>query len=335
MTHFDPRRTPWSIDESEFYEIESREQQLRFLIRYAVLAPSSHNAQPWWFHIAGDAIEIHVDEERRLPISDPDDRELLLSLGACIANLRIAAAHFGFETTVMYEPVVTIALRETCGPDRSLARLFRSITLRHTNRRAFEERAIDDPALAELCDFIDATPDALRFIVPHDQPRVAELVAKADCALMQRDAWRGELADWMRPNESGATDGIAGDAFGIPGPVSALGPWMMRRFDLGPAQAAHDRDLAQRASGLIVVTAHDDRVSLLQAGETLERLLLLLTQLNISYSFLNQPIEVSEVRSELWSMIRTTRPPQLLLRIGYARATVRPMPRRPVENVVS
>ena len=334
MTHFDPRRTPWSIDESEYYEIESREQQLRFLIRYAVLAPSSHNAQPWRFHIAGDRVEIHADEERRLPISDPDDRELLLSLGACIANLRVAAAHFGFETTVAYEQPVTIALRETCGPDRSLARLFRAIPERRTNRRQFEERAIDDPELAALCDFIDANPDALRFIVPHDQPRIAELVAKADCILMQRESWRAELADWMRPNESDAGDGIAGDAFGIPGPVSALGPWMMRRFDLGPAQAAHDRDLAQRASGLIVVTAHDDRVSLLKTGEMLERLLLELTRLQISYSFLNQPIEVDELRSELWSMIRTSRPPQLLLRIGYAREAVRPMPRRPVDAVV-
>ena len=334
MNEFDPRRTPWHIDESEFHEIESRDAQLRFLIRYAVLAPSSHNAQPWRFHIEGDSIEIIPDAARRLPASDPDDRELLLGIGACIGNLRVAAAHFGFETTVAYDPAITIALRETCGPDRSLARLFRAITMRHTNRRPFEQRTIDDSVLAELCDFIDANPDSLRFIVPHDQPRTADLVARADRVLMQRDAWRDELAAWMRPNESGADDGICGDAFGIPGPVSALGPWFMRRVDLGPEQAAHHRDLAQRASGLIVVAAHDDRTSLLQAGEVLERLLLLLTHLEISYSFLNQPVEVPELRNELWSMIRTARPPQLLLRIGYAKAAARPMPRRPVESVV-
>lgn len=341
MTEFDPRQTPWQLDESEFYEIESREEQLRFLIRYAILAPSGHNAQPWRFAIDDDGIQIYADFDRRVPVADPNDRELLLSVGACIANLRIAAAHFGFKTTVAYttgaddtQPVAVVVLRETCNPDKSLARLFPAITARRTNRRPFEERTIDETALGQLCDFIDERSDTLRFIVPHDRRQTAELIAKADRILMSRDAFRDELAEWMRPNESQADDGMAGDAFGIPGPVSALGPWMVRRFDLGPAQATHDKELAENAAGLIVVTAEDDRVSLLRGGEMLEQLLLLLTQLRISYSFLNQPIEVDELRSELWSMVRSPRPPQLLLRIGYARVPARPMPRRPVEKVL-
>ena len=103
MNEFNPRKTPWQIDEADFYEIENREEQLRFLLRYAVLAPSSHNAQPWSFRITADGIEVFADFERRLPIADPGDRELLMSTGAAITNFRVAAAHFGFETTVFYE----------------------------------------------------------------------------------------------------------------------------------------------------------------------------------------------------------------------------------------
>ena len=55
---WDPRVDPWQIDESEFYEVESATEQLRFLLRYAVLAPSGHNTQPWTFHVASDAIEV-------------------------------------------------------------------------------------------------------------------------------------------------------------------------------------------------------------------------------------------------------------------------------------
>ncbi|HEU4521587.1 MAG TPA: hypothetical protein VFT12_06270 [Thermoanaerobaculia bacterium] len=341
MSSFHPRITPWQIDESDFYEIEAREEQLRFLLRYAVLAPSGHNTQPWTFRIADGSVEVFADFTRRVPASDPADRELLMSIGAAIANLRIAAAHFGYETTVMYQPrseeslpIASIAFRETCAPDKVLARLFPAITKRHTNRQPFEERTIDDTALSVVCDFIDEHNTTMAFVVPHDRSRVAQLVDAGDRILLSRDSYRDELASWIRPNESSATDGICADTFGIPGPLSALAPWMIRRLDSPDLHASRNRDLAENAAGLIVVSADDDATALLQAGETLEQLLLLLTTLEIQYSFLNQPVEVEELRKELWSMMRTPKPPQLMIRIGYGRAVTKAMPRRPVESVV-
>jgi hypothetical protein len=342
MSQYDPRSTPWHIDESEFYELERREEQIEFLIRYAILAPSGHNTQPWTFRIAGDGVEIYRDLSRRLPVIDSTNRELLMSIGAAITNLRVAAAHFGFDSTVRYDlhsdensPVALVTLQETCCPDSSLGRLFASVPIRRTNRQQFLDRPIEDAALATLCDFIDDQPETIRFVLPHDRARVARLVSDGDLTLMNDSAFRCELASWMRANETSARDGICGDGFGIPGPMSALGPWLMRRVDLGPSQAKHDRELAEHAAGMLVITADDDRVSLIRAGEALEKLLLLLTKLGIQYSFLNQPIEVKSLRDELWSMMRSPRRPQLLLRIGYAAPVRRPMPRRPVEEVLA
>ncbi len=342
MSQYDPRSTPWQLDESDFYDLEQRNEQIEFLIRYAVLAPSGHNTQPWSFRIVEGGVEVYADFSRRLPVVDQANRELLMSLGAAITNLRVAAARFGFDTTVRYEtsleedlPVALVTLTETCCPDASLSRLFPAIAVRRTNRQRFADRPIDDAALAALCDFIDEQSDTIRFVLPHDRSRVAQLVADGDLTLMDNTAFRCELAAWMRANESSAADGICGDAFGIPGPMSALGPWLMRSVDLGPAQSKHDRELAENAAGLIVVTADDNRTSLIRAGEALERLLLLLTKLGIQYSFLNQPVEVDALRAELWSMMRSPKPPQLLLRIGYAAPVRRPMPRRPVEEVLA
>lgn len=341
MNEFDPRVTPWQIDESEFYEIEGKRAQIEFLLRYAVLAPSSHNSQPWSFRITDEGVEVYADYNRRVPVADPADRELLLSVGAAIANLRVAAAHFGYESTVMYQTrneehlaVAVVALRETCAADAQLRRLFGAITVRRTNRQPFEQKTIEEGALAALCDFMDDHGRTMHFIVPHDRPRTADLIEEGDRALMGDPAFRTELAQWIRPNVSSATDGICGDAFGIPGPISALGPWLMRQFDVGPAQAKHDRALAESAAGLIVITAEDDRTSLIRAGESLELLLLLLTTLGISYSFLNQPIEVGSLRTELWSMLRSLHPPQVLIRIGYAKPVQKAMPRRPAETVL-
>jgi nitroreductase len=333
---YNPRTTPWHIDESEFYEIDNLREQREFLLQYAVLAPSGHNTQPWSFRITdrGD-VEVWPDFTRRLPVADPQDRELLISVGAAIANLRVAAAHFGFDTVVTYgeQPAAVVSFCETCNPDESLRRLFGAITKRRTIRSEFEPRDIEPETLERICDAVESS-ELLRFIVPHERVRAAELVHEADHRLMSDERWRNELAEWVRPNETGACDGLTGDAFGIPGPLSALAPWLVRSFDLSDPIGRHDRELVERAAGLIVVTSHDDRIALVCAGEALERLLLLLTSYGVQYAFVNQPVEVPELRRELWKLVRTPMPPQLMLRIGYARVAPRPMPRRPVSAVL-
>jgi len=336
------RSDAWQVDESDFYEIENRRDQIEFLLRYAILAPSSHNTQPWSFKVTGEGVEVYVDYTRRLPIADPDDRELLMSIGAAITNLRVAAAHFGFDTTVLYQnrpeetlPVAIVALRETCATDGDLRRLFAAIVARRTNRSEFESRPIDDTARAALCEFVDEQSEFVRFIVHHDRQRIVQLVSVADRMLFSNDAFRAELTHWIRESETESSDGICADAFGIPDSLSGLGPWFLRRFDVGNAQARRNQELIDEAAGLLVVTADDDKVSLLRAGEVVERLLLLLTTLGLQYSFMNEPIEVADLRTDLWSMIRSPRPPQLLLRIGYGRPIERPQPRRRVEQVVT
>jgi hypothetical protein len=336
----DPRVAPWQIDEAEFYEIDRAQEQKEFLLRYAVLAPSGHNTQPWSFRVVDEGIEVYPDYSRRLPVADPADRELLMSVGAAITNLRVAAAHFGFDSTVLYSPAddpdapaALVSIRETCCPDEDLRHLFGAITRRHTARAEFERRAIDAETLDRLCTFVESS-EMTRFVLPQERVRVAELIEEADQILMADEQWRTELSEWVRPNNSSSGDGISGDALGIPGPLSAFAPWLIRSFDLGKMRGKRDRDLVEHAPGLIVVISDDDRVALLKAGEALERLLLALTSIGVQYGFVNQVVEVPDLRRELWNLIRTPKPPQLLLRIGYARPSQqKPMPRRPTDVV--
>ena len=339
MTEFDPRHTPWHIDESEFWEIDDPRAQREFLLRYTVLAPSGHNTQPWNFRITDAGIEVYADFTRRLPVADPNDRELLISVGAAIFNLRVAAAHFGFESTVLYGPVdndemavALVSLRETCDAEEQLRRLFPAIPRRHTSRSDFEPREIEPDALNLVCEAVESSDD-LTFILPKDRARTADLVEKSDRELMSDERWRGELAKWVRPNETSTGDGLSADSFGIHGPLSALAPQLIRSVDAGMVKGKQDRDFVEHASGLIVITGNDDTVSLLRAGEALERFLLTVTSLGVQYAFLNQVCQVPANRKELWDLIRTPRPPQLLVRIGYGKETRRPMPRRPAEKV--
>lgn len=338
---FDPRITPWQLEEAEFYELESYREQVEFLLRYAVLAPSSHNTQPWIFKIVEDGVQVFADYSRRLFVADPDDRELLLSVGAAITNLRVAAAWFGFETTVIYErrpeqsvPVAFVAIRETCGPNEDLRKLFPAILRRHTNRDRFTAEPLGADAVAAVCDIVDQNPGTLYLMRSHDHDRIADLVVEGDRALMERPAVREENADWLRPSESAQCDGVCTDSLGLSSRF-AITHWVMRNVNVGDAEGRHDRDLINSAAALILVTADDDRVSLISAGEVLERLLLTVTRHGLGYSFLNQPIETAQLRRKLQDLALTRTPPQLLLRIGYPKAVPRPAPRRPVDAVIA
>ncbi|HET7437102.1 MAG TPA: hypothetical protein VFN10_20495 [Thermoanaerobaculia bacterium] len=331
---------PWIIDEADFYELETHAEQMNFLLRYAILAPSGHNSQPWSFRITRDGVQVFADTSRRLMIVDRDDRELLMSIGAAITNFRVAAAHFGFDTTVGYEdgsieslPLATIFVCETCAPNNELAALFPAIARRHTNREPYDEQQLDPAALQAICDVIDAHPSTLRLIQPRDKARVAECVATADHILMARPAYRAELAEWIG-NPAERKDGVSPEALAVPRILSNVAPWVIRNFGAGDLQARRDVELTLSASMLIVVTSDADQVSLVKAGETFEQLLLTITQHGLQYSLLSAPVSVDGPRAQLREMIGNAREPQLLLRVGSAATTAHATPRRPIERVI-
>jgi nitroreductase len=70
------------------------------LVRLATLAPSGHNTQPWLFEVCEDAVVLRPDLSRRLPVVDPDDHALFISLGAALENLLIAAGERGLASEV-------------------------------------------------------------------------------------------------------------------------------------------------------------------------------------------------------------------------------------------
>jgi hypothetical protein len=76
--------------------------QMRALVYYATLAANGHNTQPWKFAIREDAIEIHPDYSRSLPVVDPHDPALWISLGCALENLMVAARAYGYVPDLTY-----------------------------------------------------------------------------------------------------------------------------------------------------------------------------------------------------------------------------------------
>ena len=72
MSLSEPEFQAWNVSERQFPRDGTKSEQLKFLLNYAILAPSSHNTQPWLFKIVGDnTIELYADRTRGLPLVDP------------------------------------------------------------------------------------------------------------------------------------------------------------------------------------------------------------------------------------------------------------------------
>ena len=61
----------WNVKASEFPATGKTLEKVRYALRYAILAPSSHNTQPWHFVINGDELLVCADRTRSLPNIDP------------------------------------------------------------------------------------------------------------------------------------------------------------------------------------------------------------------------------------------------------------------------
>lgn len=116
--------------------------QMHELVRYATLAANGHNTQPWKFAIKENAIEIHPDFSRQLPVVDPHNRELWISLGCALENLIVAARATGFTPEITY-PDVADFIHVQLTADTPLENpLFHAIPLRQNTRSEFDGQPV-------------------------------------------------------------------------------------------------------------------------------------------------------------------------------------------------
>lgn len=345
-THTDPL-VAWEVQEDQFPEGATPEQRLAFALRYAVLAPSSHNTQPWRFVVEDESVALYADRSRVLPALDPTGREALISCGAALFYLRIALRHFAYSAPEELLPdrrhpelLARIWLGDWHRPTRDENDLFSAMRMRRTYRKPFDRGAIP-PDLVRVMQY-DAALGRVGLYAVDDARRkrqLAELVAQADRMQYADKAVRSDVAAWMRDNRTTAHDGIPGYALGENEVVSLAEPFMLRTFDTGWMHASHDASLAAHASALVgLATANDTPVDWVGCGEVLARILLRACVAGVYASYLNQPIEVPALRPRVQELLGARELPQVLLRMGYAhevKAAVKATPRRTVDEVVA
>ncbi len=307
----------------------------RSILRQASLAPSSHNTQPWLFRVSGPEIELWADRSRALPVNDPDDRELLISCGCALLNLRVAATGDGLnpKVEILPEPgerdlLARVSLREHTHGSLVDADLARFIPNRRTWRQRFAMREVEASLVDEMIASASYEGAQLQPIVADEKRMLAaNLVAEGDAVQWADPNWRNELAAWVRP-------GRGVDGLHLPILPPALTQACIRRFDMGNRVGAWNRELALSAPVLAVLSTYSETPGdWLLAGQALQRLLLVACQQGLQASYLNQPIQLAALRPKTRDLVDSGHP-QILLRIGYPVKNPAPTARRPVEDFI-
>jgi hypothetical protein len=149
-------RAPWEIAG------RTNGDPRRHALSYALLAPNPHNRQPWMADLGmADEVTLYCDLNRRLPHTDPFDRQITIGLGCFIELAVMAAAENGHRVAVTLfpdgephsrldaRPVASLRFTEAVNVERDP--LFAHVLNRRSNKEAYDEaREVPSEVLAAI-----------------------------------------------------------------------------------------------------------------------------------------------------------------------------------------
>jgi nitroreductase len=328
-----PSDDPWALREADYPARGSREEKLRFAVRYAILAPSNRNTQPWRFAVRRDQITIHADTSRWQRVSDSNKRELYISLGCALENLLVALEHFGIGHVVTRSPgaedesiAVQVAILDqpVVSPFRT-DRMFKAIVRRHTHQGRYLRRPVTRGALGKLegC----KVEHDLSLLLTHDgaiKRAVDRLMLEGDALAFSNPRYREELAAC-----------IGEGSFGGPWLLSLAQEFAVAHLGVSKAVARGDHAalMSSPVFGLISGRTGTEDVRI-KAGQLLERLYLAATSLGLFLQPISQLLEAERVRLKFSKLFRAGGVPLMPFRLGFAATPGHRTPRRPLTDVL-
>ncbi len=319
------------------------EQIARYIVAESVWAPSVNNTQPWRFVTSREPgsrhagqhsseqdsqqISLYADTGRSLAVADPDGRELMISCGAALFNVRLTLRSMGYlpEASVLPDPtqptlVARVTWRERAASDEFERRLFSQIRKRRTHRGAFDPEPLPPDLLAALRSGAVRDRAALRIVA--DDGRRAALAAAVETAEQQlrQDGERlRELARWTPAPGCACRDGVPATSYparaehtdpDFPGRDFARG----HGWGMPPLSSA----TSIRAAGVagLLTTAADGPADWVNAGQALQRIMLTASASGAAVALHSQPLELPWLREFIRTQLSDGAYPHLVLRIG-------------------
>ena len=314
---------------------------VRDLVALATRAPSVHNTQPWHWCIAGERVSLFADTSRQLRYADPDGRDLVMSCGAALEHLQVAAAAAGWKAHVRRMPnpyndnqLANVSFRPEPPTPGALAALDALV-----NRRTDRRRPSSWPVPRERLDGLlalgpAAGVTAFGVVSHHGRAELLALLAEAEKAQRLNRHYVDEILSWVgrQGNEGIPTTSLLRRSY-VTDPGIAPS-----RFPSGTVKDHVTESEPVAPALLVICTSSDDTASRLRAGEALGAMLLKGTADGLSMVPLSQAIEVDRTRRLLQDeLLGDSACPQILVQVGWAPIAAEQIPltpRRPVDDVL-
>jgi hypothetical protein len=321
----------------------------------AILAPNPHNRQPWLIRLDGeDAATIFCDLARRLPMTDPFDRQIVIGFGCFLEQARIAASARGVAVDI--EPFPEGAPAEEDRLDaRPIARLlFRpgqglagdplaaSIRARRTTKEAYDPgRPVASEALAALA----ADPVVVASADPGLMQRLSELAVAALRVETETKRTHMESVALMRIGAREIAENPDGIALAGPMIEGLAAVGLITRetlaansnFAVRQGMAAAEATYGSFPAALWVTTEGNGRIDQLAAGRSYVRANLRAAARGLAMHPQSQALqeypEMAGHLADVHALLAVEAPAriQMLARLGHGPA-VPPAPRWPLET---
>lgn len=314
--------------------------QLMRIVDTACRAPSLHNSQPWRWSFDAGVLRLIADHARVGHHTDSTGREVILSCGAALNHLQVAAAVTRWQVIVDRLPdprdrdlLATATFHHAAAVEKHDRALATAIDHRRTDRRPLAAPEPWADLEARLREILDGTEVDLDVIDDNGRPALADASRRNEQDRRDDASYRYELLWWT--GYSHVSDGIPPGA--LPSSAEAELVDVARDFPVysrGDRSSQIDRD---HSRVLVLSTFDDSPRNTLECGESLSRVLLECTAAGLATCPLTHMIEVHDSREVIRRLIGRHAEPQVLIRVGRSPDTSSPparTPRRPVDEVL-
>lgn len=332
-----------NIINEDFRKLAALPEKIAFILQYAVLAPSTHNSQPWLFKVTGNSVEIYSDPAIQIKEADPKGRDLYISLGCAVENIVIAAKFFGVFKNLVYRVgeapnlVAEIFFEKTGIENKSYRNIFEAIP-RRVNARGIFTAAVIPPDIFSRFSSITKESGSdnleIHFITEKQEiQRIAELTAEGLKTAYKSVSFRKEMSQWVHNSLTRKKDGIPGYSLRMPFLISFIFPYLVRMFDIGKKLGVLNYlSLASAPAIAIITSKGETKEDWLDTGRLAERLMLEVQSKGLQTSIFVASLEVGELYKEVQKVLGTADIPNFLCAMGKINGNFRPTPRHSVEE---
>lgn len=291
------------------------------VLELARWAPSSHNTQPWLVNVEGGGLIVNYDPSRHLKVGDPEMRELYMSLGCFIETFILAAEAVGRKAEYKFlGSAARVAELRLAGQIKQVPEFAGLIRSRRSDRGKFEPHKPSEAIVNKLGSLKQGKANVFMTISTDEVNFLGDMTFEATLELMSPPAFREELAGWIRHNWTRRPDGMPGYTQGIPGPISLIGPKLIKRVSkTAQDQAKKDGGRVRQAVGVaLICTTGKTKADWVDAGRLFQRFWLELERAGLRASAISPATISVDTSRQISDRLDLTGCPVGLLRFGYS-----------------